>query len=55
MQPIPDLTRRTRRYWMIDGLAELMIGSIFLLTGVAQLAPLVVRLLSPAGPICFCR
>ncbi|MCX7860920.1 MAG: hypothetical protein N2385_12565 [Chloroflexus sp.] len=42
MQPIPDLTRRTRRYWMIDGLAELMIGSIFLLTGVAQLAPLVV-------------
>ncbi|OAN37112.1 hypothetical protein A6A03_05575 [Chloroflexus islandicus] len=41
MNPVPDLSQRTRRYWMIDGLPELLIGSIFLFTGLAQLAPLV--------------
>ncbi|WP_298404636.1 hypothetical protein [uncultured Chloroflexus sp.] len=37
MNPVPDLSQRTRRYWMIDGLPELLIGSIFLFTGSVQL------------------
>lgn len=41
MNPVPDLSQRTRRYWMIDGLPELLIGSIFLFTGLVQLVPLV--------------
>ncbi|RMD73022.1 MAG: hypothetical protein D6823_14075 [Chloroflexi bacterium] len=45
MLPQLDMHQRIRRYWMIDGLPELLIGSIFLLTGLFQLAPLVM----PAG------
>lgn len=40
-----DLPRRTRRYWMVDGLPELLMGSLFLLAGVLQL----VSLLAPSN------
>ncbi|MGB9737939.1 hypothetical protein [Chloroflexus sp.] len=39
------MDQRIRRYWLIDGLPELLIGSIFLLTGLIQL----IALVTPVG------
>lgn len=41
MEADQKFARRTRRYWMVDGLAELVMGSFFLLGGVLQLVSFV--------------
>lgn len=35
-----EISRRTRRYWMVDGLAEIMMGCVMLLLSAAQLLAL---------------
>lgn len=38
MQPIPEFTQRTRRYWLIDGLPELFTGGALVLSSLTLFA-----------------